>query len=92
VQITAVGELAAIDDKKALVGDVEDNRLCFGVIRVLDELEGHDVVALEPRQVAPDVSKQVRGVRTASAGLGFLVHCVSFLLFGSTHHIHQHDS
>jgi hypothetical protein len=53
VQITAVGELATVDDKKAPVGDVEDNRFCFGVIRVLDELKGHDVVALQPCQVAP---------------------------------------
>jgi hypothetical protein len=53
MQVAAVGELAAVEDKKAPVGDVEDNRFCFGVIRVLDELEGHHVVALQPCQVAP---------------------------------------
>ena len=67
VQIAAVGELAAVEDKKAAVGDVDDNGLCLGVIRVLDELESHDVVALQPCQVATYVSKQVRGVRAASA-------------------------
>ena len=76
VQITAVGELATIDDKKASVSDVEDNGICFGVVRVLDELEGHDVIALKSSQVALYVSKQVRGVLAASAGLGLLIHFI----------------
>ena len=48
MQVATVGELSTIDDKKALVGDVEDNSFCFGIIRVLDELKSHDVVALQP--------------------------------------------
>jgi len=56
---------------------VEDNGFCFGVVRVLDELEDHNVVALQPGKVAPYVSKQVRGVRAASAGLGLLIHSCS---------------
>mgnify|MGYP007007176910 CR=1 FL=1 len=80
MQATAVGELATIDDKKAPVGDIEDNGLRLGVIRILDELEGHDVVALQPCQVATYVSKQVRGVRAASARLGPLIHsCFCFI-------------
>lgn len=75
--LTAVGELATVDDKKAPVADVENNRLRFCVIRVLDELEGHDIVALESSQVTPDVSEKVRCVRAASAGLGLLIHSCS---------------
>ncbi len=62
VQIAAVGELATIDDKKAPVGDVEDNGFCFGVVRVLNELQGHDVVALKSSEVAPDIAEEVCGV------------------------------
>lgn len=77
MQVTAVCELAAIDDKKAPVGDIEDNCIRFGVIRVLDELEGHDVVALQRCQVAPNAPHQVEGVRDASAGLGLPIHSCS---------------
>lgn len=77
MQITAVGELATIDDKKALVSDVEDNGIRSGVIRILDKFEGHDVIALKASQVALDVSEQIRGIRAASAGLGLVIHYCS---------------
>ena len=85
MQVTAVGELAAIEDNKTQIGNVKNHRLRFRIVRVLNELEGHDVIALKSRQVASDVSKQVRGVRAASAGLGLLIHSCSepFPLLGS---------
>lgn len=85
MQVTAVGELAAIEDNKTQIGNVKNHRLRFRIVRVLNELEGHDVIALKSRQVASDVSKQVHGVRAASAGLGLLIHSCSepFPLLGS---------
>ena len=46
MQVTAVCELSAVENEKARVSDVEYNRLRFGIIRILDEFKGHDVVAL----------------------------------------------
>ncbi|MEF8700950.1 MAG: hypothetical protein V5B33_16860 [Candidatus Accumulibacter sp. UW20] len=41
MQVTATGELAAVEDNKTLIGDVKNDRLSFGVIRILNELQGH---------------------------------------------------
>ena len=56
------------------MGDVEDDLACLRVVCVLNEFQGHHVVALESGQVASDVAEEVRGVRTALHGLGCLVH------------------
>lgn len=74
VQITAVGERTAVDYKQATVSNVEDYRLSFGIIRILDEFKDHDVVALQPREVALDVAQQICGVGAAAASPSLLVH------------------
>ena len=65
VQVAAVGELAAVAHQQAAVRDVEDDFLGFRVIRILDELQRHHVVALQPGQVASDIAEEVGGVRAA---------------------------
>lgn len=74
VQITAVGERTAVDYKQATVSNVEDYRLSFGIIRILDEFKDHDVVALQPREVALDVAQQICGVGAGAASPSLLVH------------------
>ena len=75
VQIAAVGEHAAVAHHESVVGDVEDDLVRLRVVGVLDQLQGHHVVALEPGQVAADVAKEVRGVRPALPGTGRPKHC-----------------
>ena len=74
VQISAIGELAAVAHKQAVVRDVKYDLLGFRVIRILDELQRHHVVALQPGQVASDVAKEVGGVRTRILIVCFLIH------------------
>ena len=47
IQVATVGELTAVTHQQAAISDVEYDLLGLGVIRILDELKGHDVVALE---------------------------------------------
>jgi predicted acyltransferase (DUF342 family) len=83
--LTAVGELAAIGENKTLIGDVKNHRLRFCVVRVLNKLQCHDIIALKSRQVASDVSKQVRGVRATAAWLGLLIRSYSCFIPDSAH-------
>ena len=81
VQITAVSEPAAVTDHKTAIGDVEDDLFGLRVIRVLDELEGHHVVALQACKMAPDVAEEIGGVGAAPTKLCCLLHgyCILFL-------------
>ncbi|WP_206359348.1 hypothetical protein, partial [Pseudomonas viridiflava] len=51
----------------------------------LNEFQSHDVRALKSRQVAFDVSEQVRGVRVTAAWTGLLSHSYSCLVPDSAH-------
>ncbi|HCF1504394.1 TPA: hypothetical protein NIB30_004212 [Pseudomonas aeruginosa] len=87
VQAATVGELTAIEYNEPLVGDVKNHRLRFGVVRILNEFKGHDVIALKSRQVTSDVSKQVRGVRAADVRFGHLIHFFPILSLTGTHRV-----
>jgi hypothetical protein len=46
--LTATGELASIGKNKPLIGDVKNHRLRLCVVRIMNKLQGHDVIARSP--------------------------------------------
>src|SRR5689334_16298490 len=69
-EISAVSEAAAVPNPEAAIRNVERDLLCLRVVGILDKLEGHDVVALEPREMATDGSEEVCCVGTARTSHG----------------------
>ena len=61
-EIAAIAEPAAVPHPKASVRDVEREFSSLGVVGVLYELKGHDVIALEPLKMGLDRANQVRRV------------------------------
>ena len=56
IKVSAVAEMTVITNDKSVLTDIEDDHARTSIICILDELEGHDVIALQTGQVRSDVA------------------------------------
>jgi hypothetical protein len=77
IQIATIGKLTAIAHQESTIRNVENDLLGLGVVRVLDQLQRHHVVALQSSQVTSYVSKQVCSVGTTALFYLRIIHWLS---------------
>ena len=65
----ATAELPIVSDDKRIIPRIEEQPLGSGIVRILNELQRHNAVALQTLQGLLDVTEQVRPIRNGNCWL-----------------------